>query len=929
MALDINGYNETFRAFVDFAQAKAAANDKKAIARGTLENGAFAGHEVVAADNDRVGKWRRSGDAQGANNATRDIFKAAIIDMFGGEAKIPASVKKAMLMCDYNQGKPLTARRILAVKKAIDADGAMREMGVSQFRNPETRNAALALGYREKELPNLARAVNFYAMTQNCTEAEALEAVSNPGSKANRLLNYGGRFLKNAENFADGLRLLDLFAAWHEDLSAYITALRNRTPLRYRRDYSTADTLTKLNAEYGFVKTECRASLERFVFEALACDPKANLKATVGEEIFGVGKNSATLFVSQGFGMCAWNTIAQIPPDKRTIVFKAFERLCVLARDPEAAKTDVGVRSFESFGANIAIARMIKNIDALAALAARGKLTAKNIVSTCFADLNVAAGRYETAKLHGAFRTLSGELANDGAASLQITRIMQNTGCTLAEARAAYAAGGEVHSLPYVSGCQMNLDGLDSIESSRALMKLDLGRPDGYSKIANPNQPLLEDGHDGYRVAFPDGERFATNSTQAGRENVDRVAQKIEEMCGRVHQRQAASVMSLLSQSGLSLLRGGLTGRGIQSNEHSPLDFTIAKDDATGDITIRYSSPKELKFTFEWTATVRLDGTVETTPMRFSDEDTVRNDVAAASARIKAKLAGIRPDEADIQGPAVDKLLESAKTDRDLMAFLLKGNDLKIIQTIMLGEGNALRPEAEIAKRLEALRGNINELRAVAKGDRRLFDTVMRALEMFEGKALKPGMIAKMCVAAKKVDLKALKNVSANSSPERIAEALCAFDKGATQMIRETGILGSLGHGVGGAELSSCASLGLGLICLRLEEEDLRGLRAGLFSMNGSLISAASNNLIAGQFPAGNTQPENVRTVISNVANSLGSMLSSMRLCTEEAIFDALGLEYDADRPIAEHISPADFKAVYKVFEKHALDVHRNEIAHN
>lgn len=39
--------------------------------------------------------------------------------MFGGEAKIPKSVKKAMLLDDYGTGKPLTARRILAVKAAI------------------------------------------------------------------------------------------------------------------------------------------------------------------------------------------------------------------------------------------------------------------------------------------------------------------------------------------------------------------------------------------------------------------------------------------------------------------------------------------------------------------------------------------------------------------------------------------------------------------------------------------------------------------------------------------------------------------------------------------------------------------------------------------------------------------------------------------
>ena len=55
-----------------------------------------------------------------ANNATRDAFMKAVADMFGGEDRIPDSVKDAMKLEDYGKGKPLTARRILAVKAAID-----------------------------------------------------------------------------------------------------------------------------------------------------------------------------------------------------------------------------------------------------------------------------------------------------------------------------------------------------------------------------------------------------------------------------------------------------------------------------------------------------------------------------------------------------------------------------------------------------------------------------------------------------------------------------------------------------------------------------------------------------------------------------------------------------------------------------------------
>ena len=56
------------------------------------------------------------------NNEIRTIFKNAIIEMFGDEQNIPKSVKDAMVLKDYDKGKPLTARRILAVKQAIDTD---------------------------------------------------------------------------------------------------------------------------------------------------------------------------------------------------------------------------------------------------------------------------------------------------------------------------------------------------------------------------------------------------------------------------------------------------------------------------------------------------------------------------------------------------------------------------------------------------------------------------------------------------------------------------------------------------------------------------------------------------------------------------------------------------------------------------------------
>lgn len=81
---------------------------------------------IAHVETDEVHKWLRTDAECDVNDRTRAIFRAAIANIFGGEDRIPASVKKAMLMGDYDHGKPLTARRIMAVKAAIDADGSSK-----------------------------------------------------------------------------------------------------------------------------------------------------------------------------------------------------------------------------------------------------------------------------------------------------------------------------------------------------------------------------------------------------------------------------------------------------------------------------------------------------------------------------------------------------------------------------------------------------------------------------------------------------------------------------------------------------------------------------------------------------------------------------------------------------------------------------------
>ena len=129
--LDVNGYSSVFRSFVDFAQQSVKTGDTKAIAAAKIQK-SLDGRRMITVTRsltDAVHNWTRTNDEFSVNDITRKLFRNAIIEMFGDESKIPAEVKDAMRMEDYGQGKPLTARRILAVKNAIDVSRVDSSVG--------------------------------------------------------------------------------------------------------------------------------------------------------------------------------------------------------------------------------------------------------------------------------------------------------------------------------------------------------------------------------------------------------------------------------------------------------------------------------------------------------------------------------------------------------------------------------------------------------------------------------------------------------------------------------------------------------------------------------------------------------------------------------------------------------------------------------
>ena len=126
--------NAQFQKFVDFARTAQEAGNAKSVAR-VGEGTAQEGRTVAASTTDKVAAFRRARTDKDANNVARNLFRQAVIDMFGGESKIPENVRSAMLLKDYGTGKPLTARRILAVQTEVARAAALFDQAVAATKD--------------------------------------------------------------------------------------------------------------------------------------------------------------------------------------------------------------------------------------------------------------------------------------------------------------------------------------------------------------------------------------------------------------------------------------------------------------------------------------------------------------------------------------------------------------------------------------------------------------------------------------------------------------------------------------------------------------------------------------------------------------------------------------------------------------------------
>jgi len=637
MASDlITGYTDTFKAFVNFANRADETGNRKAIAR-VDDSAGLAGRKITAATTDVVRsffkfRWFRSSGDKSANNTTRKLFMDAVVKMYGSEAKIPPSVKKAMILSDYDKGKPLTARRIIAVKVAIDQANALPKQhafldSISQFKSPETANAALSKGYAKGELTKLAYATNLYSMVMQCSETEAFNEVTKIGSKANRLMNYGGRFLHSEENFKAGLRLIDSFGDWFGKLCDVKRADSGK--------FNCTNSFTEINFNgASFVRNDrsCLAGFERLIFEDLAVNDSLDLNETDPEKIFGMKNNAAMRFYGTKQYENKLSTIAAIPPEKRKVVFAVFDKLMkpMPETNEDARKYyKLQARDREVNDSGIIIARILRHMPQIEKLMANeGTFTEKNIIKTLCPDI---PSRTWTLKAMNEYTNNVRDIAEEefmdkgideevaDAKSRDVRGIIEETGCTYKEAMSAHKTGRRPAPPKYMSSVALSVFDLEGTDSGVSLLAAegsgDLLRPCNYAPVNdNTNFYIKSDENVAFGFTFPGKAPIKVNQG-VHKGNIPDVIDSLKKFAGDVHPRQQSALMFAVSQSGLSPIKDGLEPFGIIGSEHGSVNFSFSKDPDTGAITITYSSPEELPVNFSWTATIDVDGNASSTPL--------------------------------------------------------------------------------------------------------------------------------------------------------------------------------------------------------------------------------------------------------------------------------------------------------------------------
>lgn len=183
--MSINLNNVQFRKFVSFADnadsynAIAQVGDVSPGQDDISAPGALLNRQIVAKKQfDWVGNALRLSRSRSTNNAARELFVNTILKMCNASSvdQLPEGVRNALSMKDYGKGKPLTARRILAVSEALKAEVAKKAEAEAVFAGP--------LGLNGKSGGKIAGI---------CVPGSGLAEAEDPKAELQRRMNKIGR----------------------------------------------------------------------------------------------------------------------------------------------------------------------------------------------------------------------------------------------------------------------------------------------------------------------------------------------------------------------------------------------------------------------------------------------------------------------------------------------------------------------------------------------------------------------------------------------------------------------------------------------------------------------------------------------------------------------------------------------------------------
>ena len=840
MPLPINtNYNARFQAFVNFANKAYETSGEDSVAR-------FEGAPKGDYKGTFASLWRSSA-MKTANDQVRDVFRKAVADMFGGEKFIPDVVRDNMKLEDFGKGRPLTARRVRLVKIAIDT------LGGGKFQDAASVDRARAAGYLPHETTKLARVANLYQQATGCTDAEAEAAALDPASNARRLFDCGGRFTLNAENFRKGLALMDAFADWFANLQDDHAAKNHDTP-------------TKLNLSPTICSRDADKAVLQFLLEEVARNGKIPLDAQRPENVFGMANNPAMRFIGRGYTQSFANSLAGIPPERRGVLYAVFDVFDKLPANPaqRSARTAISQSA-------ILAARVMKHFDAVAALQASGKLDRAHLVPILYGDVAVAP----TASNRQINDAVERKMMAHADIIVQLDSLAMSSGAPLDEVAAAIRENRSIPDAPGITVFNGHLSAVDGTAAGgRKTLIGDLVRPTRPSLVAD-NKPAIESKDRRFVFHFPGGETLAAKPGLEEDEGVlpscNAIADKIAELCGRVHPKQIASICYALSQSGTGgYTKGGLLPYGIASDEHMALTFTLSRDEATGAVTVKCSEPAGLPVKFSWTTTVDVNGNVTTTPMRV-DHGQFEAKALEAAESVGAKL----PAGTKEAGEAfVREMLAHCGDDFDLKDVVSKN-----MKGICVNGANLLRSPDEIKARIDAIRANIEEVRLAARGNARIEKAGIHFLAGLGGKSVPAGLFERILRAARSTNPGDFAKLNAQSTPQQILKGLLDLREAAESVIRGAKVRD---HLEGGDEMLAARDLATALVLSRFTDAGLRDANAALRSETTAKLVAVLDDFVAERYPAGTPEVSaEMADWIQSQSVSLGQMAAQYNMTVE------------------------------------------------